>query len=246
MAKSLIRLASLAVVLMTAEATGIGQEAIRRAEPAGSRAQFGSGIAASGVPVPPTTTYDAASPLVRRSPVDPNKRLAVGDQVSIEIQEDRDGPIAKIITDAGDLDVPPLGRVKIAGKTTSEAEALIKARLEEDYYYKATVRLSIDRVNERASIGKVHVQGEVRAPQTLQVIQGDRLTVNEAILRCGNFSQFAKAEKVVVTRQKNGKPPQRFTVNVKDIQRKGLLENDMLLEDGDSVFVPKSWFRLSE
>jgi len=175
--------------------------------------------------------------------VDPNKRLAVGDEVSFEVVEDREAPIAKVITATGDIDLTPLGRVHVAGNTRTEAESAIKRKLEEDFYYSATVRLSINRVNPVANVGKVTITGEVVAPGVLDILDGDRVTVNEAILRRGNFTKFAKQEEVQLSRGKGGKA-ETFTINVKEIQRKGRNENDMVLQDGDRIFIKKAWFRL--
>ncbi len=192
-------------------------------------------MVAPGIPV--------ASSGARTTLVDPNKKLAVGDQVSIEVLEDREAAIPRIITATGDLEVQPLGRVSVVGKTTTEAAAEIKRKLEADYYYKATVRLSIDRVNQNATMGKVQVQGEVRAPGVLEIFAADNLTLNEAVLRCGGFKDFADPTKVKVTRRKGGESV-TYTVNVQDIQKKGEGEKDIKLEDGDRIFVPKSRFKI--
>ncbi len=88
-----------------------------------------------------------------------------------------------MITATGDLEVPPLDRVHVAGKTTSEAASLIKRKLDADYYFSATVKLSIDRVNASATMGRVIVSGEVRSPQELPTFNGEYLTVSAAILR---------------------------------------------------------------
>jgi protein involved in polysaccharide export with SLBB domain len=174
--------------------------------------------------------------------VDPNKRLGVGDQVSVEIVEDREGPISRVITATGDLEVPPLDRVHVAGKTTAEAVAEIKRLLEADYYYRATVKLSIDRVNVAAAVGKIQISGEVGAPGVLEFNLADPVTLSEAILKVGNFRDFADPRKVRVTRLRGG-PKQEFIIDVKAIQRDGAVDKDIKLEDGDRVHVPKAFIR---
>ena len=232
----LIRSAVFAAAFLASQLTGEAQDVIRRAEAASS-----SGSALPGVAAAPTGP-SAGTP--RTALVDPNKKLAVGDQVSIEIVEDGEGPISKIVTATGDLDVFPLERVHVAGKTTTEARAEITRKLEADYYYTATVRLSIDRVNAQATMGKIYVQGEVRQPGVLDIYAGDNLTVQEAILRAGGFLQFADPKKVQVTRTKRGQTL-RFEINVKEIQQKGAVEKDIQLEDGDRINVPKTFFKFT-
>lgn len=214
---------------------------IRRAEPVSVSPSAGDAAYGAGQAAAPASSVNATLP--RAMLVDPNKRLAVGDQVSIEIVEDREAPLPKMITATGDIDLTPLGRVHVAGSSRSEAEQAIKRKLEEDYYYTATVRISIDRINPVANVGKVTLTGEIMAPGVLDILDGDRVTVNEAILRRGNFTKFAKQEEVQLSRGK-GNRAETFTINVKEIQRKGRGENDMVLQDGDRIFVKKAWFRL--
>jgi protein involved in polysaccharide export with SLBB domain len=186
-----IRFLTVTAALLATVVTGGGQAMIRKAEPVTPAAQAPAAAAPAG-------------PLERTLLVDPNKKLAVGDQVSIEIVQDKEPPVSKIVTATGDLDIPPLDRVRVAGKTTAEAAADIKRRLEADYYYQATVKLSIDRVNTAATMGKIHLQGEVRAPGVIDTYAGENLTLNEAILRVGGFKEFADPRKVKVTRRVGG------------------------------------------
>ena len=146
----------LAVAILVLPVEVNAQENVRRAEPANP------GVLYESSPGGTTGTL-----MQRTVLVDPNKRLGVGDQVASEIIEDREGPTSRIITATGDLEVPPLDRVHVAGKTTTEAAAENKRLLEADYYYHATVKLSIDRVNVAAALGKIQISGEVGAPGVL-------------------------------------------------------------------------------
>lgn len=227
----LIHLINLAVAIVALPVGSGAQETVRRAEAVNPR---GSIDASGGTPM---------STIMQRAVlIDPNKRLGVGDQVAIEIVEDREGPTSRLITATGDLEVPPLDRVHVAGKTTSEAAAEIKRMLEADYYYHATVKLSIDRVNVAAALGKIQISGEVGSPGVMDFNLADPLTLNEAILKAGNFKDFADPKKVRVTRVKGGSK-QEFVVDIKAVQRDGAADKDIMLEDGDRVYVPKAFIR---
>ena len=222
---------SLAVAGLAMTTEGMAQQAVRRAEPVGPGSTYET------QPVAPMSTVTQRAILV-----DPNKRLGVGDQVAIEIIEDREGPTSRLITATGDLEVPPLDRVHVAGKTTTEAASEIKRLLEADYYYHATVKLSIDRVNVAAALGKIQISGEVLAPGVLEFNLADPMNLSEAILKAGNFKDFADPKKVRVTRAKGGSK-QEYFVDVKAIQREGAADKDMKLEDGDRVYIPKAFIR---
>lgn len=227
----LIHRISLTVAILALTATGLAQGTVRRAEAVNSGAAF-----ESTAPAPMATVTQ------RTVLIDPNKRLGVGDQVAIEIVEDREGPTSRLITATGDLEVPPLDRVHVAGKTTSEAAAEIKRLLEADYYYHATVKLSIDRVNVSAAMGKISISGEVGATGVLDFNLADPMFLSEAILKAGNFKDFADPKKVRVTRVKSG-AKQEFVIDMKAVQRDGATDKDMKLEDGDRVYVPKAFIR---
>jgi protein involved in polysaccharide export with SLBB domain len=172
-------------------------------------------------------------------PVDPNRRLAVGDVVSFEIIEDREPAVPRKVSATGELDISPFGRVKVAGKTTTQAEAAIKEFLEKDYYWTATPRVALDSVNPVAVLRKVLISGEVRTPGPLEMAAGEQLTLSEAILRAGNFTQWAKKDKVKLTR---GGSQQIF--DVRRITAQGRVDEDPVLQDGDRIHVDKNWFNI--
>jgi polysaccharide biosynthesis/export protein len=172
------------------------------------------------------------------TPADPNKILGNGDQVSLEIVEDREPPRTMRVTDTGELDVFPIGRVRVAGKTSAAAQAEIKRRLEADYYYKATVRLGIDQVNRAQSSGRIYLSGLVRAAGPQEIPIGETLTVSAAIIKAGGFAQFADDRKVKITRKGKG-GTENFVVDVKAVLEKGKIDLDRELRDGDYVHVPQ-------
>jgi polysaccharide export outer membrane protein len=175
----------------------------------------------------------------RMSAVDPDKKLSAGDQVTVEIVEDREGGLPRVVTATGELDVPPLGRVKVSGKTAGQAASEIKQLLEKDYYYTATVRLSIDRVSPvQVRSGVVYLSGEVRAVGPQEIVAGEALTLSNAILKAGGLGEWANSRKVRLMRQSGG-TTQTIEVNYKAILESGDVKSDPVLQDGDRIFVPK-------
>lgn len=232
----LLRLAPLLIGMLIAEAGGLAQD-VRRAEPArGGTGGFGNQA------MQPSSPYGASA--LERSgmsavPVDPNHRLGPNDMITVMIQEDREPPMLKKISPTGELDMSPYGRIRVAGKTTSQAEADLKAFLERDYYYKATVNVGLDTVNPVAVLRKVTISGQVRAPGTIEMAAGESLTLSEAILRAGGFTQWAKKDKVHLFRRGTDR-----LYDVAKILDKGLVSDDPILQDGDRVNVEKNWFNI--
>jgi len=161
--------------------------------------------------------------------------------VTLEILEDKALPVVRTVTDTGELDVPVIHRIHVAGKTCSQVAAQITKMLEADYYNKATVFLGIDRIN-RAKAGnasKVFISGQVKQPGAQEIPAGDKLTVSGAVVKAGGGTQFANLRKVRLARKSKDGTGKTITVDVKAIIEEGKMEKDIQLEDGDYIFVPQ-------
>src|SRR5262245_55949248 len=91
------------------------------------------GAATNGVTMP--------DPVKAMELLDNQQKLGPGDRITYRVIEDQDEPRALTITDSGDLEVPYLGLIHAAGKTSSELAKEVKVRLEQRLYYQATVIL---------------------------------------------------------------------------------------------------------
>jgi polysaccharide export outer membrane protein len=172
---------------------------------------------------------DAAQPV----DLDNRHKLRPGDKVSFRIDEDREDAKQLLITDTGEVELPqPFGRFTASGKTCRELAQEIKVALEKDYYKRATVRLGVDTYNNVR--GKVFVSGEVSKPGPINIPVDSPMKLSEAILLAGPPTQWAKLDKVIVSR---GKETQ--TVDVEAVLKKGKLDKDITLEPGDVVIVPE-------
>jgi len=96
-----------------------------------------------------------------------------------------------------------LGWCTPPGKTSLELAKDVKAALEKDLYYQATVIIAVELVNKTRVTGKVYVTGQVRNSGGFDIPAGETLTVSRAILNAGGFSDFSDKKKVRLIR-KNG------------------------------------------
>lgn len=210
---------------------GKGQD-IRRAEPARPSA------------LPMTSEPTSAAAIERSSlsaiPVDSSRRLAVGDVITFQIHEDREEPVPKRVSATGEIDLSPFGRFRASGKTTVQLENEIKAFLEKDYYYSATVLIGLEAVNPVAVLSKINVSGEVRAPGTFEFAGGQAVTLTEVIMKAGNFTQWAKKDRVHLYRGGT----EVGTYDVRKILSEGRVQDDPILRNGDRIHVDKSWFNI--
>ena len=174
--------------------------------------------------------------------LDNKQKLGPGDRIAYRVIEDQDEPRELLVTDSGDLEVPYLGLIHAAGKTSLELAKEIKAALEKKLYYKATVMISAQVINKARVTGKVYVSGYVRNAGAYDIPAGEPMTVSRAILHAGGFIDFSNKRKVQLTRSTStGKQSQ--TIDVQEILEKGAVEKDVAVQPGDSIFVPERFIK---
>jgi polysaccharide export outer membrane protein len=167
--------------------------------------------------------------------LDDRTRLGPNDFVSFRVVEDRDNESQRLrVNDNGQLEVPYIGLVQAAGRTSKDLAYSIKAALEKEYYYHATVIIAVDHVSEK-SRGKVYVIGSVKGPGPQEIPPDEEYTVSKAVIRAGGFGDFANKRKVKLTR-KNG---QELVVDLKRVIEEGRTDEDVVVQPDDRIFVPQ-------
>lgn len=214
------------------------------AEPPASEARAkDSALSTNAVASINASTGASTSTNAVRNPADDSIRLGIGDRLSFKIIEDQEEAKPLYVLDSGELDVPYVGRVTAQGKTCRELAGEIKRELEKEYYYQATVVLSLEQYSR--SRRKIYIDGYVRAPGPQDIPSDEVFTLSKAILRAGGFTEFADKKKVRVVRKGSTNsvaiPPQFIDVGA--ILDGGKTDQDVRLDDGDYVIVPSRLFR---
>jgi polysaccharide biosynthesis/export protein len=127
----------------------------------------------------------------------------------------------------GNIEMPVLGSIKVAGLTKDLLRALLVQKLTSNGYVKNPI------VVIRFLQFNINVLGEVRTPGT-QKFQVDRVTIIDAISAAGDLTDYGKREDVTVIREENGK---RIYHTI-DLRNKNLFESPVyLLQPNDIVYV---------
>jgi protein involved in polysaccharide export with SLBB domain len=167
--------------------------------------------------------------------LDDKKKLGSNDYVSFRVVEDRDNESQHLrVNDSGELEVPYVGLVQAAGRSCKELAYSVKAALEREYYYHATVIIAVDHISEK-SRGRIYVYGSVKGQGPQEIPADESYTVSKAIIRAGGFGDFANKRKVKLTR-KGGKD---FVVDLKRVIEEGHSEEDVVLQPDDQIYVPQ-------
>jgi polysaccharide export outer membrane protein len=124
------------------------------------------------------------------------------------------------------------GDLKVAGLTIEQARlAILK---------KASVRLQdpvATLVLKEFQKPYFVIAGEVSLPGKIEM--RERVTALQAIMLAGGMKEGARSSQVVVFRRINTDTAEVKLLNLKSIRRTVDLENDLTLQPGDMVFVPR-------
>ena len=101
-----------------------------------------------------------------------------------------------IVNEAGDVELPVLGKIHVAGLRRTQIEELVKSKLV------AQVVNPMVRVNLIGA--KVSVLGEVNRPGHVSLGNG-RLTILDALAAAGDMTVYGRRDNVLITRENNGK-----------------------------------------
>lgn len=101
-----------------------------------------------------------------------------------------------LVNKAGNVEIPMLGVVKLAGLTTSEAIEVIRQKAN-NFYKEPTVQV-------RFANYKVTVLGEVARPATYTV-PSEKVTVLDAIAMAGDLTIFGKRQNIMLMRDNGDK-----------------------------------------
>ncbi len=159
--------------------------------------------------------------------------LGPGDQLDIFVWGYADYTRRATVAPNGLLPHPMLGDLPVAGKTVAEAQELIRAALT-DYIKDPVVRVSV--AANRAQ--RVHVLGEVGKPGVYPLAEAD-ISLVEALATAGGLTPDARGSNIVVVRDL-GKQIEIQTVDFRRITREGDLSGNLVLREGDIVYVPTS------
>lgn len=164
-------------------------------------------------------------------------RLSVRDNIEMVIFDEPDLSVAQRIDGEGQIRVPLLGTIKVAGMTVREAEELIEKKYVEDRILKhpmATVRVV------EYSVREVSVHGAVASPGSLVFPpEVNSLDVIEVIAKSGGFLETADGKNVRLTRTKPDGSDEVLEINVEAMITGRTRSNErILVYPGDVLFVP--------
>jgi len=129
------------------------------------------------------------------------------------------------------------GDVKVAGRNLDQVRKIILA-----FAAKRLAEPEVIVVLKEFQKPYVVVAGEVVQPGKFEL--REKVTAVQAVLLAGGFKDSAKSSQILVFRKLNGETAEVKVLNFKTLKRTSDLENDLTLQPGDMILVPRN--RLSK
>jgi len=162
-------------------------------------------------------------------------RISQEDVLQISVFQVNDLNSAVQVSQDGNVTLPLIGKVQVAGRTTSEAEQIIAGKLRQRYLQSPQVSVSVKIYGK-----KITVSGAVGGPRVLPDDGG--ITLSQAIAAAGGVAEIGNSERVHVARSKD-QHVQDDVYNLDEVQAGKV--SDPLLHGGDIVVVERSGVKVA-
>ena len=159
-------------------------------------------------------------------------RLQPGDVFEVQFRYSPEFNQTVTVQPDGYVSLEVGGDLKVAGLTIEQARAAIlkkaSSRLQDPV---ATIVLKEFQKPYFVIAGEVSLPGKIE--------MRERVTALQAIMLAGGMKETARSAQVVVFRRINTDTAEVKLLNLKSVRRTADLENDLTLQPGDMVFVPR-------
>ena len=159
-------------------------------------------------------------------------RLQPGDVFEVQFRYSPEFNQTVTVQPDGYVSLEVGGDLKVAGLTIEQAHAAIlkkaSSRLQDPI---ATIVLKEFQKPYFVIAGEVSLPGKIE--------MRERVTALQAIMLAGGMKETARSAQVVVFRRINTDTAEVKLLNLKSVRRTADLENDLTLQPGDMVFVPR-------
>mgnify|MGYP003605470799 CR=1 FL=1 len=169
--------------------------------------------------------------------------LTISMSVLVAGKKEIDEP-SKRVSDGGTIVLPLLGEVEVTDSSLDQLQDKL-AKSYRKFFVDPQIILDFVRDTEAEGIspwGNVTVLGRVKTPGRVAIPATRDLTVSGAIQKAGGFSASARDSAILVTRSlPNGQTESR-TIDLHAVGTAGRLEDDIILEANDVIYVPEAMF----
>ena len=188
----------------------------------------------AGKPRLPDESQSLAGPRVLTK----SYKMAVGDQVQVNVWKNPEFSLAEPIRPDGKISMPLIGDVMAVGLTPEELASVIEQQLSA-YIKNPNVTVILTGIQGHEFLSRIRVTGAVAQHTSISYHQG--MTVLDAVLEAGSLDPFADSNSTKLHRRTD-KGNETYDIRLKDIMKKGDMTTNIYLLPGDIITVPERLF----
>lgn len=183
---------------------------------------------------PAATPAPPVAPAV--SAVSADYLIGPGDTLQIFVWQNPELSVTVPVRPDGRISMPLVDDTVAVGKTPLQLSSDLETALA---VYIRSPKVSVIVSNAVGSLSQVQVIGQVTRPSGVPYHAG--LRILDALLAVGGLTEFAAPNRAILIRSKDGKET-KTKVRIGDLLDSGDLEQNLLLEPGDVIVIPQTWF----
>src|SRR5262249_37573431 len=161
--------------------------------------------------------------------------LAAQDQISVTVLGHKDLTRTVRVSESGSITLPLLGEVQAAGLSSAALERKIEAGLKGKYLVSPRVTVAVQEFQGR----RFAVLGAVNQPGA-HTLKSNYTTIREALSEASGGKEGADRIAYVLRARPRPGEPQPVTVDLDALLRQGNPGYNVVVEAGDSVYVPEA------
>ena len=166
-----------------------------------------------------------------------NYIIGPGDVIQVFVWRNPELTVTVPVRPDGKVSTPLVEDMVAVGKTPTALARDIEARLGE---YVRTPQVSVIVNTAVSTFSQIKLIGQVKSPQSIPYREG--MTLLDAILAVGGLTDFAAGNKAKISRKDDSGRETLINVRIEDLLSKGKLSENQLVEPGDVIVVPESFF----
>lgn len=170
------------------------------------------------------------------APVSADYLIGPGDTLQIFVWQNPELSVTVPVRPDGRISTPLVEDTLAVGKTPVQLATDLETALA---VFIRTPKVSVIVSQAIGALSQVQVIGQVTRPSGVPYRAG--LRVLDALLAVEGLSEFAAPNRAMLIRTENGKET-KIRVRIGDLLDSGDLEQNLLLQPGDVIVIPQTWF----
>lgn len=163
-----------------------------------------------------------------------NYVLKPSDVINVEVYQESDLEKTVRVEGDGSVALALIGKVKVAGMTVAEAQALVTDLYNRDFLVDPQVSVIVVTFSAKV----IRILGSVNRPGVVEIPPDRDMTLTEAIAAVNGITRLGNPKSVIIKRVDESGRARQMEVNFSRILTDPNIK-DITLQEGDTIWVPE-------